>query len=41
MNSNANSEYKIEGIGIGCPGVVTPGKGIVENHLKPSGLVQS
>jgi len=27
----ANSEYKIEGIGTGCPGVVTPGKGIVEN----------
>ncbi len=25
------SKYKIEGIGIGCPGVVTPGKGIVEN----------
>ncbi len=32
---NANSEYKIEGIGIGCPGVVTPGKGIVE---KPPNL---
>jgi glucokinase len=28
---NSNSKYKIEGIGIGCPGVVTPGKGIVEN----------
>jgi len=28
---NAKSKYKIEGIGIGCPGVVTPGKGIVEN----------
>lgn len=27
----AKSKYKIEGIGIGCPGVVTPGKGIVEN----------
>jgi glucokinase len=26
-----NSKYRIEGIGIGCPGVVTPGKGIVEN----------
>ncbi|MBT8380655.1 MAG: ROK family protein [Ignavibacteria bacterium] len=26
-----NSKYKIEGIGIGCPGVVTPRKGIVEN----------
>jgi glucokinase len=26
-----NSKYKIDGIGIGCPGVVTPGKGIVEN----------
>ncbi|MFI5237842.1 MAG: ROK family protein, partial [Ignavibacteriales bacterium] len=26
-----NSKYKISGIGIGCPGVVTPGKGIVEN----------
>jgi glucokinase len=25
------SKYKISGIGIGCPGVVTPGKGIVEN----------
>jgi glucokinase len=24
------SKFKIEGIGIGCPGVVTPGKGIVE-----------
>jgi glucokinase len=26
-----NSTHRIEGIGIGCPGVVTPGKGIVEN----------
>jgi glucokinase len=26
-----NSKHKISGIGIGCPGVVTPGKGIVEN----------
>lgn len=26
----ADSQYKISGIGIGCPGVVTPGKGIVE-----------
>jgi glucokinase len=26
-----NSKYRIEGIGIGCPGVVTPGKGIVED----------
>ncbi len=25
------SKYKISGIGIGCPGVVTPGKGIVED----------
>jgi len=25
------SKYNINGIGIGCPGVVTPGKGIVEN----------
>jgi glucokinase len=25
------SKFKIAGIGIGCPGVVTPGKGIVEN----------
>lgn len=25
------SNYKISGIGIGCPGVVTPGKGIVED----------
>ncbi len=25
-----HSKYKIKGIGIGCPGVVTPGKGIVE-----------
>jgi len=25
------TNYKISGIGIGCPGVVTPGKGIVEN----------
>jgi glucokinase len=25
------SKYKIDGIGIGCPGVVTPGKGIVED----------
>ncbi len=29
------SKYKISGIGIGCPGVVTPGKGIVE---KPPNL---
>jgi len=28
---NSKSKQKIEGIGIGCPGVVTPGKGIVEN----------
>ena len=28
---NDKSKYKITGIGIGCPGVVTPGKGIVEN----------
>lgn len=28
---NHKSKYKISGIGIGCPGVVTPGKGIVEN----------
>ena len=28
---NNNSKYIIDGIGIGCPGVVTPGKGIVEN----------
>ena len=27
----AKSNYKIDGIGIGCPGVVTPGKGIVED----------
>ncbi len=27
----ADKKYKIVGIGIGCPGVVTPGKGIVEN----------
>ena len=27
----AKSKYNIDGIGIGCPGVVTPGKGIVEN----------
>jgi len=27
----SKSKYKIVGIGIGCPGVVTPGKGIVEN----------
>jgi len=27
----ANSKHKFRGIGIGCPGVVTPGKGIVEN----------
>lgn len=27
----ASSDYKISGIGIGCPGVVTPGKGIVED----------
>jgi len=27
----ASSSYKISGIGIGCPGVVTPGKGIVED----------
>ncbi len=25
------SKYKIDGVGIGCPGVVTPGKGIVED----------
>lgn len=31
LTSKKKSEYKIEGIGIGCPGVVTPGKGIVEN----------
>ncbi len=30
-----NSKFKITGIGIGCPGVVTPGKGIVE---KPPNL---
>ncbi|MFI5237419.1 MAG: ROK family protein [Ignavibacteriales bacterium] len=30
-NSISNKKIKIEGIGIGCPGVVTPGKGIVEN----------
>lgn len=30
-----DSKYKISGIGIGCPGVVTPGKGIVE---KPPNL---
>jgi len=28
---NEKSKHKIDGIGIGCPGVVTPGKGIVEN----------
>jgi glucokinase len=27
----SDSNTKISGIGIGCPGVVTPGKGIVEN----------
>ena len=27
----SKSKYGISGIGIGCPGVVTPGKGIVEN----------
>jgi glucokinase len=27
----ADGKQKISGIGIGCPGVVTPGKGIVEN----------
>jgi len=27
----SDSKYKLEGIGIGCPGVVTPGKGVVEN----------
>ena len=27
----AKSDYKIDGIGIGCPGVVTPDKGIVED----------
>jgi len=27
----SDKRYKIEGIGIGCPGIVTPGTGIVEN----------
>jgi glucokinase len=31
LSLKKKSDYKIEGIGIGCPGVVTPGKGIVEN----------
>lgn len=31
------SKYKIDGIGIGCPGVVTPGKGIVEDPPNLSG----
>ena len=31
ISSKKRSDYKIEGIGIGCPGVVTPGKGIVED----------
>jgi glucokinase len=31
------SDYKIKGIGIGCPGVVTPGKGIVEDPPNLSG----
>ncbi len=35
-----NSKYKIEGIGIGCPGVVTPGKGIVENPPNLPGWVK-
>jgi glucokinase len=31
ISSIKKSDYKIEGVGIGCPGVVTPGKGIVED----------
>ena len=31
ISSKSKKKYKIDGIGIGCPGVVTPGKGIVEN----------
>ena len=33
-------KYPIEGIGIGCPGVVTPGKGIVENPPNLPGWVK-
>jgi len=29
--TTSKNKLRIEGIGIGCPGVVTPGKGIVEN----------
>lgn len=36
----AKSKYKINGIGIGCPGVVTPGKGIVENPPNLPGWVK-
>ena len=35
-----NLEYRVEGIGIGCPGVVTPGKGIVENPPNLPGWVK-
>ena len=31
LKSKSTKKYKIDGIGIGCPGVVTPGKGIVED----------
>ena len=31
LKSKSTKRYKIDGIGIGCPGVVTPGKGIVED----------
>ena len=35
-----NEKYKIQGIGIGCPGVVTPGKGIVEKPPNLPGWVK-
>ena len=35
-----NLEYRVKGIGIGCPGVVTPGKGIVENPPNLPGWVK-
>jgi glucokinase len=31
ISITSDKKIKIEGIGIGCPGVVTPGRGVVEN----------
>lgn len=41
LTGTRNKEkYKIQGIGIGCPGVVTPGKGIVEKPPNLPGWVK-